>query len=48
VATDVGTLATLIKGNGIRVFNVAGPRLSGEPRIAEFVLAAVKAANLRE
>ena len=48
IETPGQQLAAFIRTNGIKVLNVAGSRLSGEPRIAEFVLAALKAANLRE
>jgi len=48
IETPGHELAAFIQTNGIKVLNAAGPRLSGEPRIAEFVLAALKAANLRE
>ena len=48
IETPGQALAAFIRTNGIKVLNVAGSRLSGEPRIAEFVLAALKAANLRE
>jgi hypothetical protein len=41
-------IAAFIRTNGIKVLNEAGSRLSGEPRIAEFVLAALNAANLRK
>jgi len=48
IETPGQELAAFIRTNGIKVLNVAGSRLSGEPRIAEFVVAALKAANLRE
>jgi len=48
IETPGQELATFIRTNGIKALNVAGSRLSGEPRIAEFVVAALKAANLRE
>jgi len=47
IETPGQELAAFIRTNGIKVLNVAGSRLSGEPRIAEFVVAALKAANLR-
>jgi hypothetical protein len=48
IETPGQELAAFIRTNGINVLNVAGYRLPGEPRIAEFVVAALKAANLRE
>ena len=48
IETPGQELAAFIRTNGIKVLNVAGSGLSGEPRIAEFVVAALKAANLRE
>jgi hypothetical protein len=48
IETPGQELAAFIRTNDIKVLNVAGPRLYGEPRIAEFVLAALKAANIRK
>jgi len=48
IETPGEQLAAFIRTIGIKVLNVAGPRLSGKPRIAEFVVTALKAANLRE
>ncbi len=48
IETSGEELGALIRTSGITVLNVAGSRLTGEPRIAEFVVAALKVANLRE
>jgi hypothetical protein len=42
---NAGASPPSIRTNGIKVLNVAVSRLSGEPRIAEFVVAALKAAK---
>ena len=44
IETPGQELAAFIRTNGIKVLNVAGSRLSGEPWIAEFIVAALKAA----
>jgi hypothetical protein len=48
IETPGQELGAFIRANGIKVLNVAGFRLSGEPRICGVVIAALKTANLWE